>query len=194
EQTWFPNREELEKYLEEQKAKRGGEDLEVADEIVEGVDSDSENEESETEEVKLQILDLHEVRDINKAMTKLKDFGIEIKDLQSAGTRNGEPYHPFGVRSDDNTIPLSSLRDLPPTLRKMGEKGLKLTRFKGLGEMNPDELFETSMDPENRVLLQVTMDDAAAADEIFRVLMGDQVEPRRQFIEQHALEVKDLDV
>jgi DNA gyrase subunit B len=76
----------------------------------------------------------------------------------------------------------------------MGEKGLKLTRFKGLGEMNPDELFETSMDPDNRILMQVTMDDAAAADEIFRVLMGDQVEPRRQFIEQHALEVKDLDV
>ena len=60
--------------------------------------------------------------------------------------------------------------------------------------MNSDELWETSMDPEKRTLLQVTMEDAAAADEIFRVLMGDQVEPRREFIAKHALDVKDLDV
>ena len=60
--------------------------------------------------------------------------------------------------------------------------------------MNSDELWETSMDPEKRTLLQVSMEDAAAADEIFRVLMGDQVEPRREFIEKHALDVKDLDV
>ncbi|MCA9020384.1 MAG: DNA topoisomerase IV subunit B, partial [Planctomycetaceae bacterium] len=68
------------------------------------------------------------------------------------------------------------------------------TRFKGLGEMNSEELWDTSMDPENRVLLQVGMEDAAAADEIFRVLMGDIVEPRREFIEKHALDVKNLDV
>jgi DNA gyrase subunit B len=60
--------------------------------------------------------------------------------------------------------------------------------------MNSDELWETSMDPDKRTLLQVTMEDAAAADEIFRVLMGDQVEPRREFIAKHALDVKDLDV
>jgi DNA gyrase subunit B len=60
--------------------------------------------------------------------------------------------------------------------------------------MNPNELFETAMNPETRVLKQVTLEDAAAAEEIFRVLMGDHVEPRREFIEKHALEVKDLDV
>ena len=60
--------------------------------------------------------------------------------------------------------------------------------------MNSEELWDTSMDPEQRVLLQVTMEDATAADEIFRILMGDQVEPRREFIEKHALDVKDLDV
>jgi DNA gyrase subunit B len=89
---------------------------------------------------------------------------------------------------------LSSLRDLLPTLRKMGEKGLRLTRFKGLGEMDPEELWTTSMDASQRMLLQVTMEDAAAADEIFRVLMGDHVEPRREFIEKHALDAKDLDI
>lgn len=188
EETWFTKREQLQAYLDEQAAKRG-ESFEVADEV-----SEEDARSREAEENKLQILDLHEIKDINRALTKLRDYGVGIGDLQSAGTKNGEPVYPFGVQSDDTTVPLASLRDLPPTLRKMGEKGLKLTRFKGLGEMNPDELFETSMDPENRVLLQVTMEDAAAADEIFRVLMGDQVEPRREFIEQHALDVKDLDV
>ena len=60
--------------------------------------------------------------------------------------------------------------------------------------MDPEELWETSLDPDNRILLQVTMEDAAAADEMFRVLMGDHVEPRREFIEKHALDVKELDV
>ncbi|MFN7867894.1 MAG: hypothetical protein ACK5TX_10865, partial [Planctomyces sp.] len=74
------------------------------------------------------------------------------------------------------------------------KKGLSVTRFKGLGEMNSEELWDTSMDPEKRTLLQVRMEDAAAADEIFRVLMGDAVEPRREFIEKHALDVKELDI
>ena len=81
-----------------------------------------------------------------------------------------------------------------PELRKLGEKGLTLTRFKGLGEMNSEELWDTSMDPEKRVLLQIRMEDAVGADEIFRILMGDQVEPRREFIEKHALDVKELDI
>lgn len=71
---------------------------------------------------------------------------------------------------------------------------MKVTRFKGLGEMDAEELWDTSMHPQQRTLLQVTMEDASAADEMFRVLMGDQVEPRREFIEKHALDVKDLDV
>ncbi len=76
----------------------------------------------------------------------------------------------------------------------MGEKGLHVTRFKGLGEMNAEELRETTLDPANRTLVQVKMDDAGAADRLFRVLMGDKVEPRRDFIEKHALEVRNLDV
>ncbi len=71
---------------------------------------------------------------------------------------------------------------------------MKVTRFKGLGEMDAEELRDTTMMPANRTLLQVTMDDAGAADDLFRILMGDKVEPRREFIEKHALEAKNLDV
>lgn len=98
------------------------------------------------------------------------------------------------LERDDERVPLTNLRDLLVELRQMGEKGLTLTRFKGLGEMNSEELWDTSMDPEKRTLLQIRMEDAAAADEIFRVLMGDAVEPRREFIEKHALDVKQLDI
>ena len=73
-------------------------------------------------------------------------------------------------------------------------EGVKADRFKGLGEMNADQLFDTTMDPANRTLMRVTIDDASAADQVFSMLMGDKVEPRREFIEAHAREVTNLDV
>ena len=116
------------------------------------------------------------------------------RQVVNAGNRNGEPYYPFHIDNPAGGIKLTSIRELITALRKLGEKGKKITRFKGLGEMDAEELWSTTMDSSTRTLLKVTMEDAAAADEMFRVLMGDAVEPRREFIEKHALDVKDLDV
>jgi DNA gyrase subunit B len=89
---------------------------------------------------------------------------------------------------------VGTFEELRPTILDLAKEGLNLQRFKGLGEMNPDQLWETTMNPENRVLQRVSIEDAAAADEIFSMLMGDRVEPRRDFIERNANAVKFLDI
>ena len=93
---------------------------------------------------------------------------------------------PFTVKLNDQNEEALSFEDLPRSVLKVASKGMNLQRFKGLGEMNADQLRETTMDPETRTLAQVTMDDAAQADRLFTMLMGDKVEPRREFIEENA--------
>jgi len=100
---------------------------------------------------------------------------------------------PFTVKLGEQNEEALSFEDLPRSVLKVASKGMNLQRFKGLGEMNADQLRETTMDPETRTLAQVTMDDAAVADRLFTMLMGDKVEPRREFIEENA-RVATLDV
>jgi DNA gyrase subunit B len=104
----------------------------------------------------------------------------------------GQP--PFNVTLGDNRVDAMSFEELHDAILEVAQKGVAYVRFKGLGEMDPDELRETTMDPASRTLVQVTMEDASAADRVFSMLMGDQVEPRRQFIEENARLVTNLDV
>jgi DNA gyrase subunit B len=98
------------------------------------------------------------------------------------------------VKAGEETTTFTRVDDLLDEVYKLAEKGLTIQRYKGLGEMNPEQLWETTMNPETRRLLKVTIEDGVGADLMFTVLMGDQVEPRRQFIQDNALDVKNLDI
>ncbi|MDP6718829.1 MAG: DNA gyrase subunit B, partial [Pirellulaceae bacterium] len=139
------------------------------------------------------ITELHEVRTLNAGLAILGELEFTIDSLIPQD-RTGIQDARYVLRRGEQEHPLEDLRGLLPAVRAAGEKGLHVTRFKGLGEMNAEELRETTLDPTNRTLIKVSMRDASAADEMFRVLMGDKVEPRREFIEKHALEVRNLDV
>ena len=101
---------------------------------------------------------------------------------------------PFTVKLGNEAEEALSFEHLRSVVLSVAQKGVTLNRFKGLGAMNADQLRETTMDPSTRTLAQVTMDDAATSDRIFTMLMGDKVEPRREFIEENARLVTNLDV
>ncbi len=116
----------------------------------------------------------------------------ELQRLARQFESLGEP--PYILRIGETERTVGSLSGLSQAVNEIGRKDLSIQRYKGLGEMNPSQLWETTMDPTQRTLLQVTLEDAVEADNIFTILMGDQVEPRKAFIEAHAREVVNLDV
>ncbi len=185
---WFTRRSELDDFLKQQQASQG--ELQVAESDTTG---DEKTGVSERNGPTIQINELHEVRTINSGLNQLAEFGFDVQALLPQ-ERTGTEEPRFVFKRGESETGLDDLRGLLAAVRTAGEKGLTITRFKGLGEMNAEELRETTLDPEHRNLIQVSMTNAAEADEMFRVLMGDKVEPRREFIEKYALEVKNLDV
>jgi DNA gyrase subunit B len=148
------------------------------------------------------LRELHENREIDAVIDTLHTFNIDIKDyfLTQQETVSGEflttKYAWIVDSSDDKqeTVNVPNIPDILDSLRQIGRRGIEIKRFKGLGEMNPEELWDTTMDPEQRTMLRVTWDAASDADQLFTTLMGEQVECRRKYIEDHALEVKNLDI
>lgn len=192
EDRWFPTRQLMDDFIKEYEEKHKVEVSSNGNGATE-----TEGEEGTEPEVddthKLLITEFHEIRTVNSGLKSLDEMGFSIEDLMPI-ERTGSQDSRFVLIRGDSESGIEDLRELLSKIRTAGEKGLTLTRFKGLGEMNAEELRETTLDPNNRTLIKVTMADAGAADDMFRVLMGEKVEPRREFIEKHALEVKNLDV
>ena len=129
-----------------------------------------------------------EGREISRYTKRLTEYGIDPARFM-AGEHDG-----FVLTRPKGDTPVASLREAREAILRAGQEGLTLQRFKGLGEMNADQLWETTMEPGERTLLKVCLEDGVRADEMFTVLMGSNVEDRRKFIEEHALDVTDLDV
>ncbi len=152
----------------------------------------------EEEEDSFVAEELHEVSRINEINKTLKkQFGLDLKDflLKAAKSVSGEALPTkFRLINGADSYDVASLGDICAGIRQIGGKGIEIKRFKGLGEMNADQLWDTTMNPDTRTLLRVAVDDAGEADRLFSILMGGDVEKRRNFIRDHALEVQNLDV
>jgi DNA gyrase subunit B len=185
---WFSSDADLETFRQAER-ERLGRDFVVADEP-----QGNGNGHGEGPAPTLFEQELHEVRGINRGVERLREFDLALGDLVPTPRVAGrEPPPRFVLHNSEQRHVLPHLRELAPEVRRLGERGLTITRFKGLGEMDGEELWETTLDPEKRTLLQVQLEDANMADDMFRTLMGEKVEPRREFIQKHALEVKDID-
>jgi len=150
------------------------------------------------EEESVRFEELHEVAKINQICQKIKtQYKLDLKDflLKPAKTVSGESVATkFCLVNKDSEYEIASLGGICTGVRQIGGKDVEIKRFKGLGEMNADQLWDTTMNPHSRTLLNVKLDDAGEADRLFSILMGSDVEKRRNFIREHALEVQNLDV
>ena len=209
------NEDELAKLIKEEE-KRQGKDVEIKEK--EGIAN------IEVGSASVEVTEFYEANELMKLVTKIEKLGLDISDYEKEKKEdffNDEPLflgkkdkkvvkgkktkttevapekallQVVDTSAEDQKKDIGSLKDLLIYIRETGKKGMTIQRYKGLGEMNPDQLWETTMNPDKRTMLKVAIEDAVVADEMFTVLMGDAVAPRREFIEAHAKEVTNLDI
>ncbi|MCX5706619.1 MAG: DNA topoisomerase (ATP-hydrolyzing) subunit B [Candidatus Omnitrophica bacterium] len=156
----------------------------------------------EEKETELDRLELFEAQDIERILVKIEKLGLDVttyagSQLEVTTTKKEKEIKLkplYRITNEKDQKDLFSLKEVLAYIKESADKGMHIQRYKGLGEMNPQQLWDTTMDPEKRTILQVMLEDAVEADKMFTVLMGDQVEPRRQFIEDYAHQVKNLDI
>jgi DNA gyrase subunit B len=192
EEKFFHSADERDGFLREQK-------LVVDDPEMNQVQGDGEAKAEESEGYRRlqKNQELHEVKELEKLFSQLEQYGLAIDDyfLTQEESVSGEKLATkYALVQEDKTHNIAGVAQILPEVHKLGKQGIEVKRFKGLGEMNSEQLWETTLDPSKRVLLRVTLHEAGEAERMFSVLMGEDVERRRQFIEDHALEVKNLDV
>lgn len=190
---FFYNEEEMNVFFTKLREERGVEQLNIASE------SDALE---KRERAELSIHEYHERASVEKIVATIAELDVVpllyrnydlARLIESGSDERPDPIAHLESKGSDEPQPVYDLIGLLETIRPATDK-VDLQRFKGLGEMNPDQLFNTTMDPETRTLIQVGLQDAIKADEYFSILMGSDVESRRKFIQEHALEVKNLDV
>jgi len=170
--------EELRQVASAAEKQRGGEVVVLSDE----------ESEERAEESGIRVWELFESRELEKVMEAMTKLGVDVEHYFGAD----RPM--YRLVDSDTTTEVFSPRELLEAIRSLGRKGITLQRYKGLGEMNPEQLWETTMDPAKRVTLKIVLEDAVATEETFSMLMGTEVGPRRDFIEESARWVKNLDV
>ncbi len=186
------NDDELAKYIQlEEKGLNRENKTKGKEQAKKLADKEKEAEPAEELQVKTPMYtEFYEAREIEKIIEKIEKLGIDIEDYEA---EEGGKYKYF-IKSEDGKHNFRDLKEILRFVINTGKHGMSIQRYKGLGEMNPHQLWETTMDPAKRTLLQVTLEDAVEADSMFTILMGEAVEPRREFIEKHAHEVKILDI